>query len=53
MRENDVHDESIGAGHSGPGSYLGFFEEDVVPKIRAWLLENGVEEDDEKTWARR
>lgn len=57
MLENDIHEAYIGAGHSGAGSYLGFFEEnsgvEVVPRIRAWLVENGVVEDDEATWERR
>lgn len=53
MGENDVHEEPVGVGHSGSGSYLGFFNENVVPRIRTWLLKNGVVEDDEKTWGRR
>lgn len=41
------------AGFSGPGDYMGFFAKDHIPKIRAWLQENGVVEDDKKTWERR
>ncbi len=42
----------VPAGHSGGGSYLGFYEPKDAEKVRAWLLENGAIEDDEKAWAR-
>lgn len=52
MIKNDIHDMGI-SGHSGGGSFLGFFEAEDVPAIKKWLSENGAVEDDEKTWERR
>ena len=49
----NVYSLQMGAGHSGGGSYLGFFTGTDAEKIETWLLANGVLRDDDKTWERR
>lgn len=50
--ENEMWSLSLG-GHSGPGTYLGFFDPEYLPRIREWLTLNGAIEDDKKTWEKR
>jgi hypothetical protein len=50
--ENDIF-TMIPGGSSGGGGYLGYYSEEDAEKIRKWLLENGVAEDDDATWGSR
>lgn len=38
--ENEIR-AAVREGHGGPGSYLGFFEEKDMDRIKAWFKEHG------------
>lgn len=53
MIEKEVYGLSGFGGHSGGGTYLGFFTYEDACKAQEWLIKNGTDLDDEKTWEKR
>lgn len=51
--DEEVYSLNINGGYSGGGGYMGFYTPEDAEKVQAWLLENGVVNDDDKTWETR